>query len=185
MFLAPQFELDDSVIQLVLPEPDHASDLFELIDNNRKHLQPWLTWVSQIQTIDDEQDFIKIVQQQMYKQEIFLLIICIDGLPGGVIDLHEIEPNNHRAKVGYWLAPQFQKHGIMTHTLEKIIAYGFNQLHLHRLEIWIDSLNFRAQHVPQRLGFQREAKLRDCSFYNQKYHDLEIYSHLNYTDMSQ
>lgn len=179
MFISPQFVSDNLPVQLVLPDLNQAKALFAIIANHRDDLKPWMAWVTTVKSIEDEEAFLLNSQQQMYKQKLFLLTICVEGSPAGVITLYDLDFPNHHGKVSYWLSPQYQGHGIASRCLERVLAYTFNQLHLHKLQVWADAFNYKAQHVAQRMGFEHEATMKEELFFNERYHDMEVYCCVN------
>ena len=103
MFISPQFVSDNLPVQLVLPDLNQAKALFAIIANHRDDLKPWMAWVTTVKSIEDEEAFLLNSQQQMYKQKLFLLTICVEGSPAGVITLYDLDFPNHHVKGSYWL----------------------------------------------------------------------------------
>ena len=52
----------------------------------------------------------------------------------GTIGFMWIQPENAAAEVGYSLARRFWNRGIMTEALQALIRYGFEEMHLNRIE---------------------------------------------------
>ena len=84
-------------------------------------------------------------QEKMVAGEAFNLVILVDGVPSGMIDLHEL--NQSSGEVGYWLSGDVQHLGIMT-------KYAFKQLNLEFLILRTAQDNLASQHVAQRAGFE-------------------------------
>ncbi len=65
--------------------------------------------------------------------------------------------------------------GVGQKFLTKTIDYAFDELEAHRL--WLDTLstNARAQHVYEKLGFQREGVLREAILVDGAHRDLILY----------
>ena len=91
-------------------------------------------------------------QEKMVAGEAFNLVILVDGVPSGMIELHEL--NQSSGEVGYWLSGDVQHLGIMTKSVEFLVEYAFKQLNLEFLILRTAQDNLASQHVAQRAGFE-------------------------------
>lgn len=66
-----------------------------------------------------------------------------------------------RAEIGYNLAPEYRRRGIMTKALSAVIAYGFSSLGLNKVEATVGVNNARSSGLLRKLGFQLEGTLRE------------------------
>ncbi|HSI90037.1 MAG TPA: GNAT family protein, partial [Adhaeribacter sp.] len=99
-----------------------------------------------------------------------------EGQLAGNIGLYHIDHQNKIAAIGYWLGAAFQGKGIITEACRKLIAYGFTELNLNRIEIKCGTGNLKSQAIPERLGFTKEAILRQAELVNGNFQDLYLYS---------
>ena len=77
--------------------------------------------------------------------------------------------------MGYILSPRWWGKGLMAEAVRGALAYGFEQLGLDRVELWIDARNLASQRLAERTGFLRRAAFR------QKYpHDTGSHEKLVY-----
>ena len=53
----------------------------------------------------------------------------------GVIGLHYLDLVNKRTSIGYYLAEDFQKKGIMTRCTKALIQYVYEEYDINRIEI--------------------------------------------------
>lgn len=97
----------------------------------------------------------------------------------GIIGYYRMQPENHRAEIGYILLPEFHGKGIITEAVNQLIKYGFEDLKLHSIEAVIDPENFASEKVLQKCGFVKEAHLKEVLFYEGRFLDSVIYSLLN------
>jgi ribosomal-protein-alanine N-acetyltransferase len=82
----------------------------------------------------------------------------------------------HRwAEIGYDLLPEHWGRGLMTEALRPILRFGFEAMDLHRIEANIDPDNRASRRVLERLGFVREAHLRENWLYDGRFTDSAIY----------
>lgn len=66
-----------------------------------------------------------------------------------------------RAEIGYNLAPEYWRRGIMTNALSAVIDYGFSNLGLNKIEATVGVNNARSSGLLRKLGFHLEGTLRD------------------------
>ncbi|MGO8948733.1 MAG: GNAT family N-acetyltransferase [Ktedonobacterales bacterium] len=81
--------------------------------------------------------------------------LCLreDERPIGVIyylDTTVLSPG-----MGYFLHPAYWQHGLMTEAARAVLEYGFTQLDLDRVELWIQQDNVASQRLAHTLGFTR------------------------------
>lgn len=84
--------------------------------------------------------------------------------------------NSFLAELGYELASEHWQQGIMTEALQAILAWGFHQLDLNRIEAMVMQENIASLQLLKKLSFLEEGLLREYGFWKGKFHDLKIYS---------
>ncbi len=82
------------------------------------------------------------------------LIIEIDGIPVGILDLFEISPRHLRADTGIYVFPEFRGKGVATEALQAAKAYAKTRLGLHQLTATIADTNRPAIRAYKKAGFQ-------------------------------
>ena len=104
--------------------------------------------------------------------------ITLKGNPQfiGTAGIYAIQPEHHRADVGYMLLPEYRCKGIVTEAIGLMLNYGFNQLQLHSIGAVIDPANAASERVLQKNGFVKEAHFIENEYYNGVYYDSVIYS---------
>ncbi len=93
----------------------------------------------------------------------------------GAIGLY-LNNQHHRAEICYDLNQHYWNQGIMTIALKKVIAFGFDQIDLQRIEAITIKENTASTAILQKLGFEHEGRLRQYRQFNNVAHDIEIYS---------
>jgi ribosomal-protein-alanine N-acetyltransferase len=83
-----------------------------------------------------------------------------DELLLGGVSLHEVEMDQRRAAVGYWLAPEARGRGVATHAVRLLARWAFDELGLARLALTCGPDNHASQSVAERCGFRHEGVLR-------------------------
>ncbi|PJJ48322.1 GNAT family N-acetyltransferase [Hymenobacter chitinivorans] len=94
----------------------------------------------------------------------------------GTICLWNLQPEHHRAEVGYGLHPHYAGQGLMTEALQAVISYGFDQLRLHSIEAQLDPANAASVSLLRKHGFVQEAYFRENYLFRDKYLDGAVYS---------
>lgn len=153
----------------------HADEIYECVDQNRKHLERWFPWVKLTHDSEAIRTFIEAELQRYAKNNGFAAGIFYEGRYIGNISLHEVNWNTRLSSIGYWLAAEYEGKGIMTSCCTAIIDDGFKTMGLHKIEIRARTDNARSRAIPRRLGFQEEGTLRSVSFYHDTYYDHVVY----------
>lgn len=151
-FVLHNFKTGKHKVELVLPETWQAKDLFDQLQKNLVEFSKWLVWAKKIDSVQKEVDSIKQFQQKMVDGTAFNLVILVDEIPAGMIDLHYL--NSESGEVEYWLSNDFQHLGIMTESVEFLKKYAFEQLGLKYLILRTHPQNFASQNVAKRSGFE-------------------------------
>jgi ribosomal-protein-alanine N-acetyltransferase len=97
---------------------------------------------------------------------------------GGIFNINK---ENNNAEIGYGLLPQFWGKGFMSELVKEIVNIGFNELKLHKLSGFITPGNTGSVKVLEKLGFEKEALLKDDVFVRNKYFNTAIYARINKT----
>lgn len=88
--------------------------------------------------------------------------------------------NDRAGEVGYILNPAFSGRGYATEAVSALLAVGFDGLGLHRITARIDERNTASARVVERLGFRREARLVESSWFKGEWTDLLVYAMLEH-----
>jgi len=90
--------------------------------------------------------------------------------------LNNVDLEQGRAAVGYWLVPQARGRGVATHAVQLIARWAFVELGLARLELTCGPDNQASQRVAQRCGFTREGVLRSHMAFKGARRDTVVFS---------
>ncbi len=83
---------------------------------------------------------------------------------------------HHRANLGYDLQTAYWNNGYITEALQAVIAYGFNELEINRIEAEVMQGNIASEKVLEKLGFRKEGILRDWMLWNGRHYDMTMFS---------
>lgn len=163
-------------VSLRLVEPDDAKSLYSQIEKTRPQLAEFLPWGEAMKSVGDEEKFLIYSQERMNEKKFWNASILIGGKAVGMIDLHNIDFDNQRAEVGYWLGKDYQGNGVMTACLKKLLEIGFLELKLHKIKLLAEVENTASNAVAKKVGFNVEGLLKDEIFSNGKFHDANLYA---------
>ena len=77
------------------------------------------------------------------------------------------------AEIGYELASQFWRQGIMSEALRAVLCYGFEIKELQFVIAEIMLENLASRRLLEKLGFESQGVLKERGFWKGKHHDLE------------
>ena len=77
-----------------------------------------------------------------------------------------------RCTVGYELSRAAWGCGYMREALQAVLAWGFADMGLHRVDACIHPENAASLKLARQLGFVEEGRLRDAGYWLGRYHDL-------------
>jgi RimJ/RimL family protein N-acetyltransferase len=87
----------------------------------------------------------------------------------------EVEPPHRRAELGYWVAKPFWNRGYATEAARAVIAFGFAQMGLHRVQANHYARNPSSGAVMRKLGMRHEGRLREHTYKWGVFEDIELY----------
>lgn len=155
-------------IQIRTMEKDDASFLHKLY-NNPEVMSYWfeeahLSYKALEKSFDDNTD------NDANRQ-----FIVMDGKEKvGLIELVSIEWKHRNAEFTIMIAPEHQGKGYALPATNLAVEHGFSMLNLHKLYLFVDTINEKAIHVYEKAGFQVEGVTRETFFVNGSYHDAVI-----------
>lgn len=89
-----------------------------------------------------------------------------------------LAPAHRRGEVGYWVARSRWGAGVATEALRAVIACGFEQFQLHRIEGHHYVENPASGRVMKRVGMRHEGRVRGAVWRDGVPRDLELYGML-------
>jgi RimJ/RimL family protein N-acetyltransferase len=154
-------QLSDINLYLELLRDEEGLRLTGTQDANfsREQIESWIT------TIAERDD----------RVDLAIVPHVLDQLVGEVV-LNKIDMTNRSANIRIGIRAPYTNRGYGREALRLLMAYAFERLHLHRVELEVFAFNPRAQHVYEQLGFRREGVLRDVLFLDGVFHDAIVMS---------
>jgi ribosomal-protein-alanine N-acetyltransferase len=94
----------------------------------------------------------------------------------GTCGFHNWSKEHFKVEIGYELAPEYWRQGIMTEVLNEIIQYGFIDLGLNRIEALIDPDNISSRKLLEKVGLHEEGYLKDYFYEKNQFVDAVIFA---------
>lgn len=125
--------------------------------------------------------FIRQITEGMGRNESVAWAICLRHDPEliGTIGYHRADPANHRAEIGYMLAPASWSQGFMSEAIGPVIRYGFDEMGLHAIHGFVEPANVASSALLRKFGFSKEGYFRDYFYFGDAYQDMEMYNLLD------
>jgi [ribosomal protein S5]-alanine N-acetyltransferase len=94
----------------------------------------------------------------------------------GTIDFVTIQERHRKAEIGYVLSEECWGKGYMTEAARRIIAFGFEELQLERIQARCFVENEGSARVMEKVGMSFEGTMRNAMCAKGKFHDLKMYA---------
>ena len=152
-----------------------VKEFYEQIIANRMHLIDWVPFVTNIKEKYDAEVYIfDAMRYNEGGQKLTYFIKENEKLIGSV-GLFKIDKVIRKAEIGYWMSEVRTGKGIAKKSVQAVLKYAFEELNLNRIEARIATKNETSKYVVKSIGFQLEGVMRQDSFINDRYHDMEVY----------
>lgn len=127
-------------------------------------------------TLEDAVRWIQTHREEQDRGEVMVRAITLrqSGAIVGAIGLH-IDADNARAELGYWLGKDHRGVGYATEAGRAMLDHAFRALDLHRVYANHFPHNPGSGRLLEKLGMQREGRLRQHVRKDQAFEDLVVY----------
>jgi len=126
---------------------------------------------------EDAQTFLTAAEEEYAagRSISFAAVLLSTGEVCGAIGLHKAEVHNH-AELGYWIGVPYWGNGYATEAARAVIAFGFEDLLLHRIFAQVFAGNISSQRVLEKLGMRHEGRFRQHVRKWDRFIDVENYA---------
>ena len=90
----------------------------------------------------------------------------------GTIGLRNFKDDDNYAEVGYELSPNYHQKGLMSEALQKLINFGYSNLHLKTIEAFTHKNNIASKALLEKYNFIFQPERRDEGFDNNRIYKL-------------
>lgn len=108
----------------------------------------------------------------------YAIVVAGEECAAGDIGFGSIDEKNRRAEIGYHLSPGHWGRGLTVQAAAALIEWAFDN-GFHRIEATVMAGNRRSERVLEKLGFEREATLRDYKLVRGEWRDFSLWALLN------
>jgi ribosomal-protein-alanine N-acetyltransferase len=169
----PNIETERLILRKLTLED--ADDMFDYASEPIvSRFMPWEVH----QSMEDTEEFIAFVLNG-YDQKnklTWAIELKSEGKMIGTIDFVKWLPKHGRAEIGYALSHRYWGNGFTQEAAKALIAFGFENMRLNKVEAPIVPDNFQSQRVLEKAGMVREGLARQHFFMKGQFVDLAMYS---------
>jgi len=157
--------------------PLKKSDLGEIMKwiNDLEVTKYLSSFIYPVSRLEEE----KYLEKMMLKNDIQKnwVIETKDGQYIGQITLEHINWKNRNAELGIVIGDKKKwGKGYGTEAIQMILGYGFHQMNLYNIYLWVFEYNHRGIRCYEKCGFKKDGALRQSHFYQGKYHNVLLMS---------
>jgi ribosomal-protein-serine acetyltransferase len=165
----------------ILLRPYHSEDIkatYQAIRESLTELSPWLPFAHPDYSIKETRDWVKQNPKDWKKGTAYNFDIfdAQNGTTLGGCGLNEIDRENCRANLGYWVRTGRTGQGVAPIAVRLLANWGFEALKLKRIEILVATGNRRSLRVAEKAGARYEGILRNRIIIHEKAHDAAMHS---------
>lgn len=154
---------------------ESATEIFDAVKANYKHLRTFLHWVVPEYSLESAKEFIAQSQKNIAENESEGFGIFYQNKFIGAIGFVKFDWNSKSTEIGYWIHKDFEGRGIITKACQVLINYAFDELEMNRIEIRCAAENVRSRAIPERFNFKLEGVLRQSQWRHTRFYDIAVY----------
>lgn len=169
----PTLETERLLLRKITMED--AYDMFAYCSD--EEVAKYVTWNAH-KNIEDTETFIASILEnyQDHKPAPWGIVLKENNRLIGTVGFTSMNPIHHSAEIGFALSRNNWGKGIMTEAVKEIIKYGFETLHLNRIQAMCFKDNIASERVMIKSGMSYEGLHRQKIFNNGRYIDVKLYS---------
>ncbi len=165
-------------LELRLPTRQDAREVFEAVEETRAELAPWMPWCTPEYDLAGAQEWAGSRRQCWLEGSAFEFVVrrAVGGEVLGTCGINQVDAENRRANLGYWVRASKMRQGIATRAAQAVARFGHDVLELERLEILMACGNEASRRVAERMGAQLEGVQRRRLRLGGAMHDAYMFS---------
>ncbi len=159
-------------------DSDDAVAFAQAVQESGESVGKWLPWWKADFTQDEARLWFASCSERIAVQSAFDIGIFRedDGLLIGSVAINRIDAVNRSGSIGYWIRESQQGKGYCSEAVNRIKAFGFNELRLARLEIVVLVENLASRQVAENCGAKLECIAEQRSLHQGRPSAAAVYS---------
>jgi ribosomal-protein-alanine N-acetyltransferase len=162
-----------------IEESDWQAVLAYQSDPEFLRFTPWT-----YRTEEDVRRFVQLFldwrEEQPRQKFQFAIILQNEGTFIGNCGIRINSSNVWEAEIGYELDRRYWRYGYATEAAQMLLAFGFRELHMHRIYAHCIAENVASASVLERLGMTCEGRLREAEWMQMRWWDCLLYAILDH-----
>jgi len=127
---------------------------------NDRRVRAYLSRPYDVLFYEDEVEWYERIRRERERHRIFAVVTREQKRLVGVVGLHDIEPTNRTAEIGYFIGPEYWNRGYGTEAVSLAVEYAFTWLNLRKLFARVYEPNRPSIAILESNGFLRAGRLR-------------------------
>ncbi len=146
----------------------------------------YLTWYEHPDLLYTKR-YVAFLQKKYQAAEFydFAVIHCADNKMIGTCGFARLDPVNLVGEIGYVFHPAYWHHGYATEAVRAVIRFGFEKLHLHRIEARFMINNLASRRVMEKCGMTFEGIHHGSMQIKGKAEDIGVCASINPSHMQE
>jgi len=153
-----------------------APAVFRAVDESRVEISRWMDWCRPTYALADAEEWIRSTLRGREDGSSFQFGIFDGRRFLGACGLNHVDEAAGVANLGYWVRTAATGQGVAPEAARRVIAWGFANTDIERIEILAAVGNRRSQRVAEKIGAVREGVLRSRLSVFGRRHDAVLYS---------
>jgi|ERR1700748_187805 ribosomal-protein-serine acetyltransferase len=178
MLATPDSISDRGRIALVPVQARQIKGLYDAIVESRAELSPWMEWMHPAYSIAETEQWVTHCLKAWETDSSFGFTIVerhTSQILGGC-SITMDRPAQRNGSLGYWIRTSRTKEGFASEAAALLAQFGFAQLGLIRIEIFVAAGNIASQCVAEKVGALREGLLRNRLLIRGEPRDAYVFS---------
>jgi RimJ/RimL family protein N-acetyltransferase len=173
-----QITLEDGFIKLIRFDLVEVNEVYLAVRESLEDLLPWMPWCHNQYIIEDTRQYLESREEAWSKgkEYDFAIIDSRDNTFIGACGFNDINYEEKRANLGYWIRTSKTGQGIATLVVRLLALFAFEKLNLNRAELIIATDNKNSQRVAEKSGAVKEGILRNRLVVRDQIQDAVMYS---------
>ncbi len=153
---------------------DHAAGVWNAIDRSLPELEKRMTWAASTSP-ERVTGFVQRAETAWQEWSGWEFVIHFGSDVAGAIGLNRYDEMWRTCNLGYWVRTDLAGRGIATEAGRAVVAFGFDDVELHRLELTAAVDNIPSQRVAEKIGFRHEGTKRGAYVIAEQAIDAHLY----------